>query len=88
MTHHPLGHPDNDRTKRASLDGVLLTQAVYRGDDAAQQVILANADPYSMAVQLAGFLLATLREFGVHTEERLAIWLAATRQQTGEEADD
>ncbi len=32
----PLGHPENPRTRRASLDAVLLAQAVHRGDEAAQ----------------------------------------------------
>jgi hypothetical protein len=81
---HPLGHPDNEQTKRAPLDAVMLAQAMHRGDDSGQQIILKNCDPYSVAMQACGFLLATFREGGVNVEERLAIWLAATRRETGE----
>lgn len=81
---NPLGHPDNERTKRASVDAVMLTQALHRGDDQGMQVILANCDPYSLAVQVCGFLLGTLRHFNVDTEERLTLWLTETQSQTRE----
>lgn len=81
---NPLGHPDNELTKRASVDAVMLTQALHRGDDQGMQVILKNCDPYSVALQLCGFLLATLRQLDVDTEEHLTLWLTETQSQTGE----
>ncbi|MBZ4620988.1 hypothetical protein [Mycobacterium avium] len=80
----PLGHPDNELTKRASVDAVMLAQAFYRDDDQGVQVILKNCDPYSVALQLCGFLFATFRQFDVDPEERFRIWLAETQRQTGE----
>jgi hypothetical protein len=81
---HPLGHPDNPLTRRAPLDAVLLAQSFYRDDMAATAVLLANCDCYSVALQLCGFLFATLTHFDHDVEERLAIWLEETRRQTGE----
>lgn len=80
----PLGHPDNPLTRRASVDAVLLAQSFYRDDIAATSVLLSNCDPYSVSLQLCGFLFGTLIHFGTDVEERLAIWLKETRQQTGE----
>lgn len=80
----PLGSPENPLTKRAPLDAVLLAQAVYRDDEPAQQAILANCDPYSVAIQLCGFLLATFHNFDVDIEDRFGIWLEQTRQEIGE----
>lgn len=79
-----IGHPDDPLTKRAAVDAVLLAQSFHRDDDPAVQAILNNCDPYSVALQLCGFLYATLRHCGADVEERLGIWLAATRQQLGE----
>ncbi|MDX1890120.1 hypothetical protein [Mycolicibacterium sp. 050158] len=84
MTNPPIGNPDNPLTKRASVDAVLLAQAFLRDDDTGAGVIMKNSDPYSVALQLCGFLFATFRQFDVDPEERLAIWLDATREQTGE----
>jgi hypothetical protein len=80
----PLGHPDNEATKRASVDAVMLAQAFHRGDDQAAEIIIKNCDPYSVSLQLCGFLFATFRHFDVDTEQRLAVWLAETQRQTGE----
>lgn len=74
----PLGHPENPRTRRAAVDSVLLIQAIHRGDDDAQVAILANCDPFSVAAQLVGFLLATMRQYNVDIDQRLDIWRAAT----------
>lgn len=84
MEPYPLGHPGNPRTRRAPLDAVLLAQAVHRGDDDAQIAILANSDPFSISAQLAGFLLATMRQYDVDIDERLEVWRAVTAAQTGE----
>lgn len=84
MEPHPLGHPENPRTSRASLDAVLLAQAVHRGDEAAQVAVLANCDPFSVSAQLAGFLLATMRQYHVDIDERLEVWRAVTAAQAGE----
>jgi hypothetical protein len=81
---YPIGNPNNPLTKRASVDAILLAQAFHRDDDAAQQVVLKNCDPYSVALQLCGFLFATFRQFDVDIEERLGVWLETTRGQTGE----
>jgi hypothetical protein len=80
----PLGSPDNELMKRAPVDAILLAQAFHRDDDAAQQVVLKNCDPHSVALQLCGWLYATLRQFDVDIEDRLGIWLDAVRAQTGE----
>jgi hypothetical protein len=80
-----LGHPDNERTRRAPVDAVLLAQAFYRDDDAATKVLLDNCDPYSVALQLCGWLFTTFDQFDVNTEERLNIWLDAGRRQVGED---
>lgn len=81
----PLGHPDNPRTRRAPIDAVMLTQALHRDDEAAQQVILGEGDPYSIALQLAGLLLTTFRHFAVDVDGQLGIWLATTTEQCGED---
>jgi hypothetical protein len=80
----PIGHPDNPMTRRAPVDSVLLLQALHRDDEQAQQVLLASCDPYSVALQLCGWLLTTFRQFDVKVDERLAIWRAATIAQTEE----
>lgn len=84
MTYPPIGHPDNEKTKRASVDSVMLAQAFYRDDDEAVQAILKHCDPHSVALNLCGFIYATFRQFDVDTEERLDIWLAETKKQIGE----
>lgn len=87
MTDHqdyPFGHPQNARTRRASLDAVLLARAVHDCDEHAQVAVLANGDPYSMCAELAGFLLATMRQYGVNIGERLDVWRAVTAEQAGE----
>jgi hypothetical protein len=84
MTTTKLGHPDNERTRRAPVDAVLIAQAFYRDDDAAVGVLLNNADPYSVTLQLCGWLYATLRQFDVDIEERLGMWLDAARAEVGE----
>ncbi|GAB4597524.1 hypothetical protein MOKP4_38420 [Mycobacterium avium subsp. hominissuis] len=81
---NPLGHPDNPLTRRAPLDAVLVAQAFYRDDLPATAVLLGNCDPYSVALQLCGFLFGTLTHFDIDVEERLRIWLDETRRQTGE----
>ncbi|OBF95711.1 hypothetical protein A5773_13885 [Mycobacterium sp. 852014-52450_SCH5900713] len=63
---------------------MLLAQSFYRDDTAATAVLLGNCDPYSVALQLCGFLFTTLKHFDVDVEDRLAIWLESTRRQTGE----
>lgn len=83
-TAYPLGHPENPRTRIAPLDAVLLAQAVHNEDPAAQVAILANSDPYSVCAQLAGFLLATLRQYEVDIDDRLMVWRAVTAAQVGE----
>lgn len=83
-TPYPLGHPKNERTRRRALDAVLLTQAVQRGDEDAQIAILANCDPFSIATQLAGFLLSTMRQYDVDIDQRLGIWRAVTAAEAGE----
>jgi len=83
-TPHPYGHPDNDSTRRASLDAVLLAQAVHNFDPVAQFAVLSNCDPYSVAAQLAGFLLATMRQYDVDIDARLDIWRSVTVAQVGE----
>lgn len=84
MTTPPLGDPNNPSTQRASVDAILLSQAFLRDDDHGVEVILKNGDPQSIALQLCGFLYATMRQFDVDIEDRLNIWLQATREQTGE----
>ncbi|PQE01402.1 hypothetical protein CYL16_04785 [Mycobacterium sp. EPG1] len=84
MTYRPIGHPENPATKRASVDSILLAQAFYRDDDQGVETILKHCDPYSVALNLCGFIYATFRQFDVDTEERLDIWLAETRKQIGE----
>ncbi|MDX1883051.1 hypothetical protein [Mycolicibacterium sp. 120270] len=72
------------KTRRASVDAVLLAQAFHRGDNAAGQAVADNCDVWSVLVQTFGFLFATLRQFDVDVEDRLAIWLEATRAEIGE----
>jgi hypothetical protein len=80
-----LGHPDNERTRRAPVDAVLIAQASYRDDDAAAKVLLDNCHPYSVAVRLCGWIFATFRQFDVDIEDRLGIWLDAARAEIGED---
>lgn len=80
----PLGDPENPQTRRAPVDSVLLLQAFHHDDSFAQQVVLKTCDPYSVALQLCGWLLATFRQYGVDTDERLGIWRAVTQAQVGE----
>jgi hypothetical protein len=72
------------KTRRASVDAVLLAQAFHRGDDTGGQVIVDNADIHSVALQLCGYLFATLRYFDVDIDERLAVWLKQSRTEIGE----
>ncbi|MCZ0732216.1 hypothetical protein [Mycolicibacterium iranicum] len=71
-------------TNRAPVDAILLAQAFYREDTAAGQAVADNCDLWSVLMQTFGFLFATLRQFDVDIEERLDIWLAATRAEIGE----
>jgi hypothetical protein len=80
-----LGHPDNERTRRAPVDAVLIAQAFHRDDDAALSVLFENCDPYSVALQLCGWLYATLRQFDIDIEDRLGIWLEAALREVGED---
>jgi hypothetical protein len=85
VTNTKLGHPDNERTRRAPIDAILLAQAAYRGDDAAVMVLLDHCDPYSVVLQLCGWITTTFEQFDVNTEERLRIWLDAARRHVGED---
>lgn len=71
-------------TRRAAVDAALLAKSLHRGDDAAGQVIVDHCDIHSVVIQLTGYLLATLRHFGVDVEERLDMWLTAARNEIGE----
>jgi hypothetical protein len=57
----PLGHPDNPQTKAAPVDALLIARAFRPdGDDHATTIVLKHSDPYSVALQLAGWLRAAI----------------------------
>ncbi|WP_324666446.1 Hypothetical protein MUW33_2788 [Mycobacterium canetti] len=81
---YKIGRLPDERTARSGVDSVLLAQAFWRDDMQAVETILRHMDPYSVALQLCGWLFATFRQHGVNVEERLAVWLAACREQEGQ----
>lgn len=91
MSKPTFGHPDNPATAAAPVDALLIAEQFWRDNDETCGLLLKHCDPWSVILQMSGWLRASVREtlalgggerFGDTDEfDVLARWLEIIRNE-------